>query len=145
VRPAIAVTRRSGLARRPGPGSAPRGGGRRNDRGSFAVEFAIGAPVVLGILLILLQIFAWGMGYLAAHAAADHALQTSRVVGGSAAAGQDDAATLLNQLGGSFVDDPAVTAIRGPAITAVTISGKAHGLPLPITVTVHGPTERYIR
>lgn len=111
----------------------------------MAVEFALGAPIVLGILLLLLQMFAWGMGYLAAHAAADHALQTSRVVGGTAAAGTDDATALLNQLGGSFVDNPSVTVTRGPQTTSVTIHGTAHGLPIPITVTVQAPTERYTR
>jgi Flp pilus assembly protein TadG len=122
-----------------------RGGIRRDDRGSVAVEFAIGAPILLGIVLILLQAFVWGMGHLAAHAAADHALQTSRVVGGTAAAGQDDAAALLSQLGGSFVDDPSVTVTRDAATTTVTIHGRAHGLPLPITVSVNAPTERYTR
>lgn len=109
------------------------------------MEFAIGAPILLGVVLILLQMFTWGMGYLAAHAAADHAVQTSRVVGGTAGAGQDDAAALLNQLGGSFVDNPTVTVTRGQATTIVTIHGTAHGLPLPITVTVQAPTERYTR
>lgn len=111
----------------------------------MAVEFAIGAPILLGIVLILLQMFAWGMGYMAAHAAADHAAQTTRVVGGTAGAGQDDAAALLDQLGGSFVDNPTVTVTRGQVTTIVTIHGKAHGLPLPITVTVQAPTERYTR
>jgi Flp pilus assembly protein TadG len=117
----------------------------REDHGSVAVEFALGAPILLGILLLLLQMFAWGMGYLAAHAAADHALQTSRVVGGTAAAGQDDATALLDQLGGSFVANPTVTVARSAQTTTVTIHGTAHGLPVPITVTVQAPTERFTR
>jgi len=112
------------------------------DRGSTAVEFAIGAPVIVGLLLLLVQAFFWGMGSLAAHAAADHALQTTRVEGGSAAAGQADATEFLSQLGGQFVDSPTVTVQRGAATTTVTIHGRAHGLPVPITVTVRAPTER---
>ncbi|RSM65121.1 TadE family protein [Actinoplanes sp. ATCC 53533] len=114
----------------------------RDDRGSTAVEFAIGAPVIVGLLLLVVQAFFYGMGSLAAHAAADHAVQTARVDGGSAGAGQADATELLGQLGGWFVDNPKVTAQRGAQTTTVTIRGKTHGLPIPITVTVQAPTER---
>lgn len=115
---------------------------RDDDRGSTAVEFAIGAPIIVGLLLLVVQAFFYGMGSLAAHAAADHAVQTARVDGGSAGAGQADATALLGQLGGLFVDNPTVTAQRGAQTTTVTIRGKAHGLPIPITVTVQAPTER---
>ncbi|ROO62984.1 TadE-like protein [Micromonospora sp. Llam0] len=114
----------------------------RDDRGSTAVEFAIGAPVIVGLLLLLVQAFFFGMGSLAAHAAADHGVQTARVHGGSAAAGQAEAAELLDQLGGWFVDDPTVTVHRGPQTTTVTISGTVHGLPVPVTATVRAPTEQ---
>ena len=127
--------------------SLPGAGTRRprlDDRGSVAVEFAIGAPILLGVLLLILQGFAWAMGNLAAHTAAAHAVQTSRVAGGTPAAGRDDALTMLGQLGGRFVDQPTATVTRTPATTTVTIRGRAHGLPLPITVTAHAPTERYI-
>ncbi|MEU4217175.1 TadE/TadG family type IV pilus assembly protein [Actinoplanes sp. NPDC026623] len=113
-----------------------------DDRGSTAVEFAIGAPVIVGLLLLVVQAFFYGMGSLAAHAAADHAVQTARMDGGSAGAGQSDATALLGQLGGWFVDNPNVTAQRGAQITTVTIRGTARGLPIPITVTVQAPTER---
>jgi hypothetical protein len=93
-------------------------------------------------MLLLVQAFFWGMGGLAAHAAADHAVQTARVVGGSETAGQADAAELLSQLGGWFVDHPTVHVTRGGQTTTVTISGNAHGLPIPIKVTVRAPTER---
>jgi hypothetical protein len=95
------------------------------------------------ILLTLMQVFAWGMGYLAAQSAADHALQTTRVVGGTPAAGTDDATTLLSQLGGQFITDPTVSITREADTTTVSIRGTAHGLPFPIEITVHAPTERY--
>jgi hypothetical protein len=85
------------------------------------------------------------MGNLAAHAAADHAVQTARVQGGSAGAGQADASQMLDQLGGRFVDNPQVTVHRGAQTTTVTIRGKAHGLPFPISATVQAPTERVTR
>ena len=115
----------------------------RNDSGAVAVEFALAVPMIVLILLTLTQVFSWGMGYLAAQAAADHALQTTRVVGGTPDAGTADATALLDQFGGTFIVDGAVTVVRGPEVTRVTVSGSAHGLPLPIDVTVEAPTERY--
>lgn len=114
----------------------------RDDRGSVAVESAIGAAVIVGLLLLVVQAFFYGMGSLAAHGAADHAVQTARVDGGSAGAGQAEAAELLDQLGGWFVDNPTVSVQRGAQTTTVNIRGKTHGLPIPITVTVRAPTER---
>jgi Flp pilus assembly protein TadG len=126
-----------------GPRSTPSRRRRwREDRGSSAVEFAIGAPVLVSVVLLLVQAFFWGMGGLAAHAAADHAVQTTRIVGGSESAGQADATELLSQLGGWFVDSPTVRVTRGRQTTTVTITGNAHGVPIPIKVTVHAPTER---
>lgn len=114
----------------------------RRDRGSTAVELAIGAPIGVFFLLLVLQLFFWGMGWLAAQSAADHAAQTARVIGGSETAGHADADALLAELGGRFIDNPTVAVQRGAQTTTVTISGTAHGLPLPITITVHAPTER---
>jgi hypothetical protein len=94
------------------------------------------------MILLLVQAFFWGMGGLAAHAAADHAMQTARMADGSQATGHADATELLDQLGGWFVDNPTVTVHRGTKTTTVTITGTAHGLPIPIHVTVQAPTER---
>ena len=116
---------------------------RLDDRGAVAVEFALAVPLLMLILVVLTQVFFWGMGYLAAHAAADHAAQTTRVVGGTAAAGQTDAEELLADLGGNFVGGPTVTVTRTATTTTVTIAGTAQGLPIPIVVTVQLPTERF--
>lgn len=124
------------------PARSRRRRSRRGDRGSTAVELAIGAPIGVGFLLLVVQLFFWGMGWLAAQSAADHAAQTARVIGGSEAAGHADATALLAELGGTFVDDPTVQVERGIQTTTVTITGTARGLPLPITITVHTPTER---
>jgi Flp pilus assembly protein TadG len=113
----------------------PQAGRRRrvlhDDRGSVAVELAFGAPILLGIIVLLLQIFAWGMANHAAHAAADHAAQTARVVGGSSAAGQADA-------------NASATVSRGAVVTTVTVRGTVRGIPVPVTVTVQAPTERFV-
>ena len=126
--------------------------GRRDDCGSATVEFALGAPLLLLIVALIWQVGVWAIGDLAARNAANHALQTSRVVGGTAPAGHSDAAALLAQNGGWFVVDPVVTVTRTPTVTTVTITGHARavvpasiipGLQPTITVTVQAPTERH--
>jgi hypothetical protein len=114
---------------------------RHADSGATAVELAVSAPILMGLLLLLVQAFFWGMGNLAAQAAAAHAAQTTRVAGGTPAAGHAEGNHLLTQLGGRFVDEPAIVVTRGPQTTIVTITGTAHGLSIPISVTVQVPTE----
>jgi hypothetical protein len=115
------------------------------------VELALGAPILMLLVGLLVQIGLWAVGDFAARNAANHALQTTRVVGGTETAGRDDAAALLRQNGGWFVDTPTVTVTRTPTVTTVTIRGHARaiipaslipGVQPVITITVEGPTER---
>ncbi len=117
---------------------------RHDDRGSVAVELAVGAPILLACVVLLLQAFAWGMAYHASFAAANQAAQTARVIGGSSAAGHAAARTALHELGSPFLKRSSVTVSRGTAVTAVTVSGAVRGLPVPVTVTVQVPTERFV-
>src|SRR4029450_4114816 len=98
---------------------------RRGDRGSATVELALGAPVLLLVVAVIWQVGVWAIGDLAARNAANHALQTSRVLGGTASAGHADAAALLAQTGGWFIVDPVITVTRTPTRTTVTITGHA--------------------
>lgn len=123
------------------PTGRRRAGTRHGDGGSTAVELAVSAPILFGLLLLLVQAFLWGMGNLAARSAADHAAQSARIAGGTATAGQAAGTDVLTQLGGHLIDKPTITVQRGPQTTTVTVTGTAHGLPLPITVTVQAPTE----
>jgi hypothetical protein len=115
------------------------------------VELALGAPILMLLVGLLVQIGLWAVGDFAARNAANHALQTTRVVGGTETAGRDDAAALLRQNGGWFVDTPTVTVTRTPTVTTVTIRGHARaiipaslipGVQPVVTITVQGPTER---
>lgn len=115
----------------------------RGDRGSAAVEFALAVPILVLILAIIGQLFTWGLGYLAVQSAADHAVQTTRLVGGTPATGEDAATDLLHQLAPHLVTDAAVTVTRTATTTTVTIRATARGLPIPIAVTVEAPTERH--
>ncbi|GLH98812.1 TadE/TadG family type IV pilus assembly protein [Phytohabitans aurantiacus] len=112
------------------------------DGGSTAVELAVSAPILIGLILLLVQAFFWGVGSLAARSAADHAAQTTRVIAGSPASGQAAGADVLTQLGGQLIDEPTIAVHRGTQTTTVTVTGTAHGLPLPIHVTVRVPTEK---
>ncbi len=116
------------------------------------MEFALGAPILMLLVSLLIQLGLWAIGDFAARNAANHALQTTRVVGGTATAGRDDASTLLQQNGGWFVEDPTVTVTRTPTLTTVTIRGHARaiipttlitGVQPVITITVQAPTERF--
>ncbi len=115
------------------------------------MEFALGAPILMLMVGLLVQLGLWAIGDFAARNAANHALQTTRVVGGNPTTGRDDAAALLQQNGGWFVDDPTITVTRTATVTTVTIRGHARaiipaslipGVQPVITITVQGPTER---
>ncbi len=90
------------------------------------MEFALGAPLLMLLVALLVQLGLWAVGDYAARAAANHALQTTRVVGGTEAAGRDDATTLLAQYGGDFIVDPTVTVTRTATVTTVTIPTAVH-------------------
>src|SRR5213078_3382792 len=111
------VSSRTGSSSSPSTAGQHRHCGR--DRGSAAVEFALGAPILMLLVGMLVQIGLWACGDFAARNAANHALQTTRVVGGTEAAGRDDAAALLRQNGG-WIIDPTVTVTRTPTVTTVT-------------------------
>ena len=117
----------------------------RPDRGSTSVEMVGYTAVMLAALLGGVQAAAWGLAELACRYAANHALQVTRVQGGSADAGRADAATVLAQVNGNLVTQPQFSASRGPATATVTVKGNALRvipfLSLPVGATVTGPVE----
>lgn len=119
----------------------------RHDRGSASVEWAIGALVLLSLFMLAGHAFTWGTARMAAQKAAGHAMQTTRVLGGTETAGRDDANTLLDQLAAGNFKDRHVIVERTATQTTVTITGTVptliDGLTLPVKVTRTAPTERY--
>jgi hypothetical protein len=101
--------------------------------------------VMLAALLVGVQAAVWGLGELACRYAANHALQVTRVQGGSDAAGQADAATVLADIHGNLVTEPEFAAGRDAATATVTVKGKAVQvipfLTLPVGTTISAPTE----
>lgn len=118
-----------------------------SDRGSASAEFAI-AAVLFGVLLMLgVQFALWAHATHMAQAAANSGVQTTRVLGGSAQAGNADAATMLAQLSGNVLHDPQIAVTRTSTTATVRITGKATSiLPLlpnlPVSVTVTAPCEQ---
>lgn len=115
------------------------------DRGATSVEMVGYTAVMLAALLVGVQAAVWGLGELACRYAANHALQVTRVQGGSAAAGQADAATVLDDIHGNLVTEPEFSAGRDAATATVRVKGKAVQvipfLTLPVGTTVSAPTE----
>jgi hypothetical protein len=101
--------------------------------------------VMLAALLIGVQTMVWGLAEMACRHAANHALQVTRVQGGNPAAGQADAATVLDQVGADLVSGPTIQATRGEATASVTVTGSALQvlpfLTLSVGTTVTGPIE----
>jgi len=109
------------------------------------VEMAILAPLVLVGALMLAQVLAWAIAQLCASYAANHALQTTRVQGGSATAGQDDAAAVLAGIDGTLIGGTQVNVTRDANVASVHVHGTAiHIVPflqLPVGADVSGPVE----
>jgi hypothetical protein len=118
---------------------------RRADRGSTSVEMVGYTAVMLAALLVGVQAAAWGLGELACRYAANHAVQATRVQGGSAEAGRADASSVLTDVHGNLVVDPEFAATRTATTATVTVKGKAVQvipfLSLPVGATVSGPVE----
>ena len=118
-----------------------------SDRGSASAEFAI-AAVLFGLLLFAgVQFAMWAHATHMAQAAANSGVQTTRVLGGSAEAGNAQAATMLAQLSGNVLHDPQITATRTTTTATVRITGKATSIlpllpDLPVSVTVTAPCEQ---
>ena len=118
-------------------------GGR--DRGSVTVEFAIAAPLVLFLLMLIVQFALWAHATHIAQAAANAGVQATRVHGGTIAAGEAQTQAVLDQMSGSTLAGPTVTVTCTPTAATVTVDGTATavlpGLSLPVHATVTSPRE----
>ena len=105
------------------------------------------APLLMMLLLAGVQFAMWGLGQIAAQHAANHALQTTRVAGGSASAGHADADAVLDQLARTLISDRQVIVTRDADHAEVTITGTAPTvipfLRLPVHTKVRAPVERF--
>jgi len=99
------------------------------------------------LLLAGVQLAMWALGQVAAQHAANHALQTTRVAGGSATAGQADANAALDQLAATLIRDRHVSVTRDADHAEVIITGTAPTvvpfLRLPVHTRVRAPVEKF--
>lgn len=101
--------------------------------------------IMLFALLVGVQATVWGLAELACRYAASHALQATRIDGGSADAGVSDANAVLASLNANLVTDPTAEATRSATTATVTVRGHALRvvpfLNLPVGTTVSAPVE----
>jgi Flp pilus assembly protein TadG len=120
------------------------------DRGAGAAETVAATPLLMLLILLVVQFGIWADATHAAQATAEQALAAARVQGGSTGAGQQQARQLLAHLAGAVLVRPHITVTRTATTATVHITATAErvlplpGIALPVTVTVTGPTERFI-
>jgi hypothetical protein len=120
----------------------------RPDRGSVTAETVIVVPLAFVVLMMVVQFGVWAHATHVAHAAATTGLATARADGQSAQAAHQDAAGLLNSLGGSgLLQQTTIVATRDAEHATVRVDGTAAtvvpGLKLPVRVEVSGPVDRF--
>lgn len=122
--------------------------GNRREEGSVTAELVVAFPLLLILVFSVVQFALYEHAAHVAEAVAEQGLAASRVVGGTADAGNTAAKSLLGQLGNAVLEDATVTTNRGTATTSVTVTGKAEAmLPfyrLPIDVTEEATNETFV-
>ncbi|WP_431895539.1 TadE/TadG family type IV pilus assembly protein [Micromonospora haikouensis] len=117
------------------------------DRGSVTTEVVLYAPLLMLLVLLGVQFATWGVAQLAVQHAANHALQTTRIEGGTIAAGRADADTVLTQVAGSLVNDRRIAVTRTADTATVQITATAPQvvpfLSLSVSTTMSAPVERF--
>jgi hypothetical protein len=125
----------------------PRRRRRRDDRGSVTSEMVVYSPLWFGLILLGVQLAVWGLAQLAVQHSANHALQVTRIVGGTERAGTADARTVLQQVGGRLVGNAQISVDRAAGTATVTVRGKAPAvvpfLRLSVSTSVSAPVERF--
>ncbi|WP_028188840.1 TadE/TadG family type IV pilus assembly protein [Salinispora pacifica] len=117
------------------------------DRGNVTTEMVLYVPLLMLLVLLGVQFATWGVAQLAVQHAANHALQTTRVEGGTVAAGQVDAHAVLTQVSGSLVSAQQVDITRTADTAIVEIDATAPRvvpfLTLRVGTRVSAPVERF--
>jgi Flp pilus assembly protein TadG len=118
---------------------------RRDERGAVAAELVIATPLLLLLIMGVIQFAMWQHAEHIASAVAQQGVAVGRLQGETAAAGQNEAQSVLNQLGSTVLVDSNITASRTNATTTVTVTGHAESVvgffSLPVKAVATGPTE----
>jgi Flp pilus assembly protein TadG len=118
-----------------------------DERGSVSAELVIATPLLLLLIMSVVQFAIWEHATHVADAVAQQGLAVGRLQGESAAAGQAEAQSVLNQLGTGVLISPEITATKTAATTTLVVTGRAESIiglfSLPVKATATGPTEAY--
>ena len=120
---------------------------KRDERGAVSAELVIATPLLLLLIMGVIQFALWQHAEHIASAVAQQGVAVGRLQGESAAAGQQQAQSVLHQLGSSVLVGSNITATRTNATTTVTVTGHAESIiglfSLPVKAVATGPTETY--
>src|ERR1039458_7570057 len=120
---------------------------RGDERGSVSAELVLATPLLLVLIMGVVQFALWQHAEHVAAAVAQQGLAVGRLQGETAAAGQAEAQSVLDQLGTGVLIAPDITATRTATTTTVVVTGHAISVvglfSLPVTAAASGPTEDY--
>lgn len=127
---------------------------RRGDAGVSAVELAVIAPALIGLIFLIIQAGLYLYARNVVDSAARYGVRTARVYDPNhsneqlAQQGADAAKDYAHQIAGKSVDVTDVTADRDDNRVTVTVTGKAVSLipffDVTVKATHRGPTERFV-
>jgi Flp pilus assembly protein TadG len=119
----------------------------RDERGAASAELVIATPLLLLLIMGVIQFALWQHATHVAGAVAQQGLAIGRLQGETAAAGQSEAQSVLDQLGSGVLIDSNIIATRTGTTTTVVVTGHAESIvglfSLPVKATATGPTEIY--
>jgi Flp pilus assembly protein TadG len=118
---------------------------RGGDDGLSSVELAVLMPVLLFWMMLIVQFGLWYHAKHVASAAADVAVDTARVPGGTARAAEAEAAAVLASAGNLAQVSVAVDRQSDRVLAEVTGAAPrlVPGLGWRVTVRASGPVERF--
>ena len=118
---------------------------RRDERGAVAAELVIATPLLLLLIMGVIQFALWQHAEHIASAVAQQGVAVGRLQGETAAAGKNEAQSVLDQLGSTVLVGSNITATRTNVTTTVTVTGHAESIiglfSLPVKAVAAGPTE----
>jgi Flp pilus assembly protein TadG len=119
----------------------------RDERGAVSAELVIATPLLLLLIMTVIQLALWEHAEHIATAVAQQGVSIGRLQSQTAGAGQQEAQSVLDQLGPSVLTGSKITATRTAEMTTVTVTGHAESIvglfSLPVRATASGATENY--
>jgi len=129
------------------PGPAARAGAGRSERGAATAELVIAAPLLLLLIVLVIQFALYLHAAHVAQAVANQAMTAARLQGGSTAAGQSEAASVLAQLGHGLLIDPHVAVTRTATLAQASVTAQVEAVVpfwhVGVHATVAGPVEAF--